>query len=301
MKEVLDWIQSQLNVSQGECRRLFHGRGRCFPGYEQMVIDWYPPCAVIRLYAETPSPVIEALCHYFESENRVETLLLQVRYQGANVEHRVLFGEAPESMIAQENGLSYEVFPNQFQNSGLFLDMRHGRKWVSEHSKGRKVLNLFSYTCAFSVAAMAGEADCVVNVDMSKRALSIGRNNHALNHQELSRVKFMPYNLLKSWSRIKKPGPYDLVIIDPPSFQPGSFIAEKDYQKVMRRLPELLNPGAEVLACHNDPQQGTNFVRTLMKDLCPFLTYKELLAPQIDFPDQEPESGVKALVFEYSE
>jgi 23S rRNA (cytosine1962-C5)-methyltransferase len=294
-------IREQLTLADNECRRLLHGRGGCFPGYESVVIDWFSPVVVIRLYSDIPEILLDELKVFFTNEQLVSTLLIQHRGRGRDTVHEVVFGDVAELLIASESGLKYEIRPTQFQNSGLFLDMRNGRDWVGRHSQGKRVLNLFSFTCAFSVAAIAGGAEQVVNVDMSKRGLSIGRANHQLNGHDLSSVTFMPYDMLKSWGRIKRPGPYDLIIIDPPSFQPGSFVAENDYRKVLRRLPELAAPQALVLACHNDPAHNQSFVRDLMGEECPQFGFIELIAAQNDFPELEPERGVKAMVFQHNE
>ena len=152
-----------------------------------------------------------------------------------------------------ESGLTYRLDLGRNQNNGLFLDMRYGRDWVREHAAGKRVLNLFAYTCGFSVAAIAGGAEFVVNLDMAKAALSRGRDNHHLNNHDLKKVSFLGHELFKSWGKVRKMGPYDLIIIDPPSFQKGSFALTKDYQKILRRLPELLTADGVVLACVNDP------------------------------------------------
>ncbi|WP_293267799.1 class I SAM-dependent methyltransferase [Neptunomonas sp.] len=298
MTDIFHWINEQLTIAGDECRRLFHGRGGCFPGYEAVVVDWFSPVVIIRLYANVPDALLDGIKAYFERDPRVSGLLVQHRGRGRDTDHEIVFGDVADVLISCESSLKYEIRPIQFQNSGLFLDMRNGRDWVCEHAGGKNVLNLFSFTCAFSIAAMAGGARQVVNVDMSKRGLSIGRANHQLNHHDLSCVKFMPYDMLKSWGRIKRPGPYELIIIDPPSFQPGSFIAENDYRKVLRRLPELASLNAQVLACHNDPAHNQSFVRDLMAQECPEFNFVELLPSQEDFPDIETERGVKAMVFE---
>jgi 23S rRNA (cytosine1962-C5)-methyltransferase len=175
--------------------------------------------------------------------------------------------------------------------------MREGRKWVKEQAKEKRVLNLFSYTCAFSVAAIDGGADHVVNVDMSKGSINIGRDNHRLNGIKGDRVTFLAYDLFKSWKKVRQLGPYDLVVIDPPSFQPGSFIAEKDYRKVIRRLNELTEAKSQVLACHNDPKNGTEFLKQLMLEECPDFKFVERLANPEDFPEAELEKGLKVLLY----
>lgn len=300
MTDIYRWIHKQLDSADHQCRRLLHGRGGFFPGYESVVIDWFSPVVVIRLYADVPDTALTELKTFFANDSRVTGLLIQHRGRGRETLHEVIFGEVPELLIANESSLKYEIRPMQFQNSGLFLDMRNGRDWVRLHSQDKKVLNLFSFTCAFSVASIAGGAQQVVNVDMSKRGLSIGRANHQLNGHDLSKVSFMPYDMLKSWGRIRRPGPYDLIIIDPPSFQPGSFVAENDYRKVLRRLPELALPNAQVLACHNDPAHNQSFVRDLMAQECPQFSFVELLPTQEDFPDLDSEGGVKAMVFHHN-
>ncbi len=297
MTDIYQWIEKQLWLAGQEARRLFHGRGGCFPGYEAIAIDWFSPLVIIRLYDDIADEIEVSLIDFFRQQPQVQALVIQSRGRGRETEHRVMFGQVPERMIATELGLKYEISPAQFQNNGLFLDMRNGREWVKQNAEGKNVLNLFSFTCAFSVAAIAGQARQVVNVDMSKRALSIGRTNHHLNQQSDAEVKYLPYDMLKSWSRIRKPGPYELIIIDPPSFQPGSFIAEKDYRKVLRRLAELASPNAWVLACHNDPTMDESFVKNLMQEECAEFEYQSVLPPQEDFPNKEVYRGVKGLIY----
>jgi 23S rRNA (cytosine1962-C5)-methyltransferase len=96
---------------------------------------------------------------------------------------------------------------------------------------------------------------------------------------------------------VKKSGPYDLVIIDPPSFQKGSFALTKDYQRILRRLPELLAPGGCVLACVNDPSIGPDFLIQGMAAEAPRLAFVERLENPPEFADIDPDAALKALVF----
>jgi 23S rRNA (cytosine1962-C5)-methyltransferase len=168
---------------------------------------------------------------------------------------------------------------------------------VREQAKGQRVLNLFAYTCGFSVAAIEGGAEHVVNLDMARGALSRGRDNHRLNGHDLSGVTFLGHDLFKSWAKVINNGPYDLVIIDPPSFQKGSFLLTKDYQRVLRRLPELLTAQGTVLACMNDPAFGEDFLIDGVTREAPGLHFVQRLANPPEFPDVDPQSGLKALVF----
>lgn len=193
--------------------------------------------------------------------------------------------------------MRYQLDLGLKQNTGLFLDMRYGRRWVREQAAGKRVLNLFAYTCGFSVAAIAGGAEQVVNLDMARSALSRGRDNHRLNGHEVGRVSFLGHELFKSWGKVRKSGPYDLIIIDPPTFQKGSFVLTQDYRKILRRLPELLNEGGTVLACVNDPAIGPQFLIEGMAEEAPVLKFVERLANPPEFPDNDPAGGLKALVF----
>ncbi len=91
---------------------------------------------------------------------------------------------------------------------------------------------------------------------------------------------------------------YDLIIIDPPSFQRGSFVLSKDYPKVLRRLPELLSANGLVLACSNEPEIGPDYLIQAMTDEAPGLRFVERLSNPPEFPDSQPGSALKALVFQ---
>lgn len=297
-------LLSCLETPPTETRRLFHGRGRCWPGLEQLTVDWMQGVVLVSLFkapAEDELQGLNALLLQILdaaawTTSGAHTLLLQHRYlPESTIEW--LAGEHLDEWKLTEGGLHYLVDFGKKQNSGLFLDMRYGRDWVRANAGGMRVLNLFAYTCGFSVAAIAGGADSVVNLDMSRAALSRGRDNHRLNGHDLSKVSFLGHELFKSWGKVKSTGPYDLVIIDPPSFQKGSFLLTKDYQRVLRKLPELLTDSGTVLACMNDPSMGADFLIEGVTREAPGLKFVERLDNPPEFADAEPGGGLKALVF----
>ncbi len=297
-------LRAALDEPPAETRRLFHGRGRCWPGLEQISVDWLQGVLLVCLFREPEADQLAALKRLLlalsESpawqHSGARALLLQHRYLPDSATE-TLAGEAVEEAQVSEGGLRFLLDFGRKQNSGLFLDMRYGRRWVRANAAGKRVLNLFAYTCGFSVAALAGGAERVVNLDMARAALSRGRDNHRLNGQDLQRVSFLGHELFKSWGKLRKLGPYDLVIIDPPSFQKGSFALTRDYRKVLRRLPELLSPGGSVLACVNDPGVGADFLIDGMACEAPGLSFVERLENPPEFADIEPGGGLKALVF----
>jgi len=281
-----------------DSHRVFHGRGRCYAGLEFVTVDYFQPVILITLFVAPPAAWLEQFIlqiqPLFNSKHTV--LLVQHRYL-PQAPSELISGELPEVIYARRRGSLFNLHLAQQQNSGFFLDMEPGRLWLEQYASNRRVLNLFAYTCTFSVVAIAAGAEKVVNVDMSSPALNLGRANHQLNGLAKNKSEFVAENILKSWSRVKKPGPYDLVIIDPPSYQKGSFIAEKDYAKVIRRLPELMPEGGLVLACLNAPELSEGFLKQQFNEQCPQAVFIERLQPHADFPDVDPEQQLKLLIY----
>ena len=253
---------------QAEARRVFHGRGQCYPGLEALCIDWYPPVVLISLFdGHVDVDELRSLTLAADSNGQINSIVVQRRFQH-KAPAELVYGEEKEHVVVRENGLRFEVHPGRRQNAGLFMDMRLVREWLLRHSARRNVLNLFAYTCSLSVAALAGGASQVTNVDLSKTSIAWGARNHQLNDQDLRRVKSIPYNLFTSWGRIKQYGRYDLVIIDPPTRQRGSFEAAKDYAAVVKRLHNLCNAGADIIACLNSPFLDSTWLLELFPTVC---------------------------------
>jgi len=282
-----------------EFTRLFHGRGGCYEGWEFLTIDAIDTVLSIAYFSEIDESLEKQLHALFDvlfQTDAYEAVVLQRRYL-PKAPSEVIFGSLSERLYARENGIAYKLDLLNNQNSGFFADMKIGREFVREHAKDKRVLNLFSYTCAFSVVALKGGASSVVNVDMSKRVLETGRDNHRLNDVEVRGTRYMPYNILKSFSRIKKAGPYDLIIIDPPSFQKGSFAASKDYQKIIRRLDELASQECTVLSCLNSPSLDSQFILDLYKEEASSFSFVKRLENMESFPTKESERALKNLIF----
>lgn len=279
--------------SSHESLRLFHGRGNLHPEYEHIVVDYFYPNLYVTLYKdkENTKEFLEPL-----KDLSVENIIVQKRYL-SRPEFYALKGEIPESGLALEQDLKFNLTFGTSQNIGFFLDMASGREWLLQHSKNKKVLNLFSYTCSLSVAALKGGATEVVNVDMSKAALRVGEENHRLNNMNLKNVKFLPYDIMKSWNALFRNGPYDIIVIDPPTNQGDSFKVERDYYKIIKRLKEMTNDNCTVLACLNSPHLNSSFLIDLFKEHAPELHYKESIPSAFKSMEQDPEEGLKVLVF----
>lgn len=300
LTEINAFLPAQEHQLSKQSMRLFHGRGHAYPNYEHVCIDWFSGVLLITLYQAEDSQSLSDLAQLLAQRfNNAKAILLQHRYQhGAPVEK--LWGEAAFESIAYEGDLGYHISFNQSQNHGLFLDMKNGRDWVKANSKDANVLNLFAYTCAFSVAAMSGGAKQVVNVDLSKASLSRGRENHRLNQQDTRRVKYEGVNIFKSYSRLKKHGPYDLLICDPPSFQKGSVDIKRDYKKIIKRLPELMNNQGKVMLCLNSPDLDEAFLKQEVARECPACQFEHSIEPPAVFKEAIAGKGLKTLIYRYT-
>ncbi|MCC6995979.1 MAG: class I SAM-dependent methyltransferase [Deltaproteobacteria bacterium] len=167
----------------------------------------------------------------------------------------------PESLVASEDGLRFEIRSDPRHDFGLFLDGRAARARVRAVAADALVLNLFAYTCGFGVAARAAGARDVVNVDPDKGYLTWGRRNAALNGVDFRVVPDTAQVFLRRWRRRHQRAAaehFDLVVIDPPAFGVG-----RGDDRVLRKLwPELLEfvalaaPAHAVIMCNDKAYFG---------------------------------------------
>lgn len=287
-----------------QAARIFHGRGGLHAGCEQWTLDAYPPVYVLTSFQPATEAQLEQVSFALSerlaviASGRSLNWVYQCRAAGQS-ETKLMSGSVPTPHIVAEGGLQYSVHVLKGQNHGLFLDMANGRSWVAQHIAGKpsqRVLNLFAYTCAFSVVALQAGAQHVVNVDMSHGSISVGQQNHQLNGLRAG-ASFLPHDIFSTWGKITRSGPYDLIVLDPPSYQKGSFVATKDYTRIARRLPDLLAPGGHVLLCLNAPEMNCDFIHALMREVAPELQYVERVPNPDSFADIDPERALKVLVY----
>lgn len=299
---LLSKLEQHLNTPKKDdsllqSQRLFHGRGHAFSGLHHIVVDWLPPVVLIILYAPEPHSEVELFADWLQLQlPACKSVQVQHRYQRMAPIELLRGLKITNLSILETNNLRFQIRLGQSRNIGLFLDMAKGRQWVFEHSNSKRVLNLFAYTCGFSIAAIAGDAKSVLNIDMSSTALTIGRENHRINQQSLKHVQFEKLNIFKSFGRIKKRGPFDLLICDPPTFQKGSVDINKDYPKILRRLKEFMAPGGTLLLCLNAPELNKEFLINHMSNLAPHYKLVEQINPPEVFTDSEGK-GLKTLIF----
>ncbi len=289
-----------------DAMRVFHGRGKCYEGLDWLNIDYFSPLILVTVFKSSEIDVSdtlvehlqEVLIQYFqnaESKN-INAVLIQRRdLDGAPVS--AIVGTVPDEAFATRGDLKFGLSFSQ-QNTGFFLDIEPARRWLETRCQGKNVLNLFSYTCAFSVVAKAAGALSVVNIDLSKKSLQRGQRNHHRSQVESNNVTFLSHDIFKSWGKLKKYSPYDIVVIDPPSFQKGSFVASKDYEKVIRKMDTLLSEDGVFLACLNAPEVRNDNFKAMIEGCAEGFMFVERLEPLSSFPERDAGRELKMLVFQ---
>jgi 23S rRNA (cytosine1962-C5)-methyltransferase len=209
--------------------RLVHGENDGLPG---LVIDRYAETLVIKLYTAAWVPHLKDVCAALEQVQPFERLILrlsrslnkQSKYLHGLTDGMTLAGQTPERLILfKENGLTFECDPVNGQKTGFFLDQRENRARVKALSKGKSVLNVFSYTGGFSLYAADGGANEVVSVDFSVPATEATLRNiaHNQDHPYVKAARFETiakdaFEVLAQMKEEKRR--FDVVILDPPMF-----------------------------------------------------------------------------------
>ncbi len=234
-------------------------------GLPDVTVDLFESVHVMSLYRDFSPAQEQALLDAAEAAWAPRSLYLKRRPREArhlaNVAKEQLApevaarGESVESLEALENGLRFLIRPGQGLSVGLYLDMRDTRAWLAGEVRGRTVLNLFSYTCGFGVAATAGGAKRVLNVDASRRVLDWGEENARLNGQPVDRYDYVAGDVFDWLGRLARKGEtFDVVVADPPSFattRTSRFSAAKDYASLAEACTRVVAPGGRLVACCN--------------------------------------------------
>jgi 23S rRNA (cytosine1962-C5)-methyltransferase len=229
-------------------KRIYHGRGVG----DFFTIDKINKTLFIQLYEDKKINLDN-----FVKTSEFENIIFKQKWDNKTY---AIKGKIPKEDLVIENGIKFIInYINQ--NIGYFGDMANTRDYLKKISKDKKVLNLFAYSCGFSLFALSGGAKEVINVDMSKSALKLGMRNHSINN--LSGAKFWRLDILKSHKKLLKHSPYDIVILDPPTFQ-KSFIAKRDYEKLVKKIASY-KPKI-VIAANNDPKTSLDQFLGYFKD-----------------------------------
>ncbi|MFO0972638.1 MAG: class I SAM-dependent methyltransferase [Phycisphaerae bacterium] len=221
------------------------------------------PLATLRAAVEMLAARVAAPTVYLKHFVR-DRAAVAVEHEQAHRDAAPWIGPAgPAERSVHEHGLTFLVRPFDGFSVGLFLEQRDNRARVRAAAAGSRVLNLFAYTCGFSVAACSGGAAEVVSVDLSKRYLEWGRRNFAANRLPDGAAKFFCRDAVDHLRRAERhPPEFDLVILDPPTFarqrRPARvFVLREQLEPLLRAAIARVRSGGLLLACTNDRDLST--------------------------------------------
>lgn len=235
--------------------RLFNQEGDGFGG---LTVDLYGDYAVFSWYNSYVYQIRQTISEAFRQVfPEVLGAYEKIRFKGLNYESAHVYGqEAPDFFTVLENGVLYQVFMNDGLMTGIFLDQHEVRgSLVDGLAMGKSLLNMFSYTAAFSVAAAMGGASQTTSVDLAKRSRELSQAHFQANGLSTDEHRFIVMDVFEYFKYAKRKDlTYDVIVLDPPSFarnKKQTFSVAKDYHKLISQSLEILNPGGIIIASTN--------------------------------------------------
>ena len=235
--------------------RLFNQEGDGFGG---LTVDLYGDYAVFSWYNSYVYQIRKVISEAFRQVfPEVLGAYEKIRFKGLDYESAHVYGqEAPDFFTVLENGVWYQVFMNDGLMTGIFLDQHEVRgSLVDGLAMGKSLLNMFSYTAAFSVAAAMGGASQTTSVDLAKRSRELSQAHFQANGISTDDHRFIVMDVFEYFKYAKRKGlTYDVIVLDPPSFarnKKQTFSVAKDYHKLISQSLEILNPGGIIIASTN--------------------------------------------------
>ena len=235
--------------------RLFNQEGDGFGG---LTVDLYGDYAVFSWYNSYVYQIRKVISEAFRQVfPEVLGTYEKIRFKGLDYESAHVYGqEAPDFFTVLENGVLYQVFMNDGLMTGIFLDQHEVRgSLVDGLAMGKSLLNMFSYTAAFSVAAAMGGASQTTSVDLAKRSRELSQAHFQANGISKDDHRFIVMDVFEYFKYAKRKDlTYDVIVLDPPSFarnKKQTFSVAKDYHKLISQSLEILNPGGIIIASTN--------------------------------------------------
>ena len=250
--------------------RLFNGFSE---GCPNLVVDVYAATAVLYNHAAIP---VEGLPHIrlagaFLQEYLpwLRTGIVKTRNSLVAQEKRgnLLFGDTPDRIV-EEDGVKYALDLRMNQDASLYLDTRNLRKWLHGHMSGKNVLNTFAYTGSLGAAALAGGAQHVVQLDLNRQFLDLGKRTYSLNGFPIHKDDFIAGDFWSQVNRYKRSGDlFDCVLVDPPVFSAtakGALDLNTDSQRLINKVRPLINDGGWLVMINNALYvSGQQYLETL--------------------------------------
>jgi 23S rRNA (cytosine1962-C5)-methyltransferase len=241
-------LRAPLANTDTNAYRLVNAEGDFLPG---LIVDRYDDILVLQVSTAGMEQLIDQVIEALRTVVQPAGILLRndvsVRTrEGLEREHpRIAWGEVPPLVPIRENGMRFDVDVWRGQKTGFFLDQRDKRQALRRYARGKTVLNTFSYTGGFGIAAMLAGATLVTNVDQSGPVIAQAREQMRLNEIDPDVHEFLvgdAFAYLERW--VEEQRTFDIVILDPPAFAKSI----KDRGQAMRAYRRLNTLGLQVLS-----------------------------------------------------
>ena len=271
--------------------RLFNG---FYEGNPNLVVDLYGKTILFHNYGDTPEQILSWIHELIEFYRHQLTWLKAGLVKTRNAKTvdkkrgKILFGTELDRKI-KENNVWYSIDLTMNQDASLYLDTRNLRKWIIENAKGKTVLNAFAYAGSLGVAAAAGGASRVVQLDRNRQFLNVAKTSYALNGFAIDKGDFISSDFFTQVAKFKRSGErFDCVLIDPPFFSTsskGTVNQINESARLINKVRPLINDSGLLIAINNALfVSGKDYMQTL-KSLCSdgYLKIKELIPVPDDF------------------
>ncbi len=291
LEKAIDSRGTLFDAQHESAFRLFNGFTE---GCPDLVIDLYSVTIVIHNYANAPEQgegLVNEACNYLQNKfSWLKAGLVKTRNAKSTDEKRgkVLFGTILDRKIKEHN-VWYAIDLTMNRDASLYLDTRNLRKWLIENVEGKTVLNAFAYTGSLGVAATAGRASRVLQLDRNRQFLNLAKTSYTLNGFSIQKADFISADFFSQVSQFKRKGElFDCVLIDPPFFSEtskGRVDQENESARLINKVRPLINDGGILIAINNALYvSGKEYMQTL-ESLCAdgYLKIKELIPVPEDF------------------
>ncbi len=277
---------------------LFDGAFRLFNGFLEgcpdLAVDLYGRTLVLYDHAaeqKAGQPMLARAVHRLrERLPWVQAVIVKQREADQPEKRRgiVVYGKAPDTKVC-ELGVWYAIDLMLNRDASLYLDTRNLRGWAIDHLAGLSVLNTFAYTGSLGVAALAGGARRVAQLDLNRRFLDLARASYALNGFSVRQQDFLAGDFWQQINYLKRTGQlFDCVFVDPPFFSltgRGRVDLASDYQRVINKVRPLVGHGGFLVAINNALFFSGAAYLQLLEQLCEdgYLAIETLVPVPADF------------------
>ena len=298
MKEFQEILQNAMSARANLFDEKHQSAFRLFNGFVEgnpdIAIDLYARTVVIHNYADSPTEG-EVLLHeasefLLKEFDWLKAIIVKTR-KGENSQEKngvFIHGKKTDDRI-REHGVLYALDLTMNRDASLYLDTRNLRAWAIANLTGKRVLNAFAYTGSFGVASQAADAGRVVQTDLSRKFLNVGKTSYTLNGFPIQKNDFITGDFWSQVNKLKRAGElFDCIFLDPPFFaetKKGRVDLAENSARLINKVRPLIHDGGHLVAINNALfLSGTEYMQTLEK-LCEdgYLEIEQLIPVPEDF------------------